>query len=137
MKTRTLEEKMRTRIKKSTKVAFILSDFFDLSDRDQVGRVLRKLTQEAVVFKLGQGVYGKSKMSELFGRPVLAKSFPEVAKEALNKLNIKTFPSRAEVAYNAQESTQVPTGLVIGVNKRVSRTLSYNGKSIKYEHVSF
>ena len=40
---------MRYRINKSKVSAFILSDFYDLSDRDQVGRVLRKMVKEQLV----------------------------------------------------------------------------------------
>lgn len=53
---------------------------------------------------------------------------PELAKEAMRKLGIKTAPSTAEKAYNAGRTTQVPTGRVIGVKGRVAHKLGYNGK---------
>ena len=46
----TLEAKMRYRINKSKISAIISSDFYDLSDRDQVGRILRKFVKQILKF---------------------------------------------------------------------------------------
>lgn len=135
-----LEDKVRLRIKKSNKTAFVSSDFFDLcasSVQDQVGRVLRKMVREQDLIKLGRGVFAKTKFSETLNKKIIATNFSEAARQALTKLKIKTFPSTAEIEYNSGQSTQVPTGLMIGVNKRVARNLSYNGRSIKYEKVAY
>lgn len=132
---KTLEYKIRLRIKKSKAVAFVLADFLDLSDRDQVGRVLRKLVTENTLLKIGMGIFAKCRRSSFTNKIILEKDLGSVAREALNKLKIKTLPSSAELNYNDNISTQVPTGLMIGVTKRVSRTISYNGKSIKYERI--
>jgi hypothetical protein len=134
-KKRTLEEKIVVRINKSKTNAFIPSDFFDLSDRDQTGRVLRKLVNTGFLIKLGQGVFAKTKESPVAKKRILAASFPEIVKEALEKLKVKTFPSQAERDYNSGQSTQIPTGLTIAVNSRISRTFTYNGRSIKYERI--
>lgn len=133
---KTLEYKIRLRIKKSKATAFVLTDFLDLSDRDQVGRVLRKLTRESVITKIGVGIFAKCRKSSFTNKFVMEKNLGYVAREALAKLKVKTYPTSAELDYNNGFSTQIPTGLMIGVNKRVSRTISYNGKSIKYERVS-
>ena len=132
---KTLEYKLRLRIKKSKAVAFVLADFLDLSDRDQVGRVLRKLVAENTLLKIGMGIFAKCRRSSFTNKIILEKDLGSVAREALNKLKIKTLPSSAELNYNDNISTQIPTGLMIGVTKRVSRTISYNGKSIKYERI--
>ncbi len=44
-------------------------------------------------------------------------------------------PTIEAEAYNAGESTQVPTGRVIAVKARVSRKMASDGKSIKYRYV--
>ncbi len=137
MKKYTLEQKIRLRIKKSRNTAFLSRDFFDLSDGDQVGRVLRILVKKNVLIKLGRGIFAKTKKSTINNKYILEKNFADVAKEALHKLKIKTFLTAAENNYNKGLSTQIPTGLLIGVNKRVSRTLTYNGRKIKYEQVSY
>lgn len=133
---KTLEYKIRLRIKKSKATAFVLADFLDLSDRDQVGRVLRKLINESVITKIGVGIFAKCRKSSFTDKFILEKNLGYVAREALEKLKIKTYPTSAELDYNTGVSTQIPTGLMIGVNKRVTRSISYNGKSVKYERVS-
>ncbi|MDN5214693.1 DUF6088 family protein [Fulvivirgaceae bacterium BMA12] len=132
----TLEGKMRYRIKRGRDSVYIPSDFFDLSDRDQVGRVLRQFIKKGMLIKLGQGIYARAKLSSLTGKPVPEKDLRSLALEALKKLGIKTAPSSQEQAYNRGQSTQVPTGRVIGVRDRISRTIGYNGRFIKYERIT-
>lgn len=136
---KTLEEKIRIRINKSNKAAFVTSDFFDFlqrSQRDQIGRVLRKLTRREELIKIGQGVYVKTKKSKFSNKKVIVKDFPTVAREALKKMNVVIVPSTAEKEYNSGKSSQIPSGLMVGVQQRVSRKLSYNGRTIKYEQVA-
>jgi hypothetical protein len=42
-------------------------------------------------------------------------------------------PSRLEKAYNAGQTTQVPTGRVVAVNRRVRRKIGYEGVSLAFE----
>jgi hypothetical protein len=42
-------------------------------------------------------------------------------------------PTRLERAYNAGETTQVPTGCVVGVTRRVRRKLGYGGFNLSFE----
>jgi hypothetical protein len=130
-----LAKTMLKRIKRSKTSAFVLRDFFDLSDRDQVIRVLRRLVRIGVLIKLGYGVYARATKTERSNQLVTEKYFPEVAKEALRKLKIRIYPSTYDKLYQAG-GLQVPTGFVLGVRQRVSRNLSYYGRSIKYERVS-
>lgn len=132
----TLEGKIRYRIKRGRDSVYIPSDFFDLSDRDQVGRVLRQLIKEGLLVKIGQGIYARAKQSSLTGKLVPEKDLRSLALEALKKLGIKTATSSYEQAYNAGRSKQVPTGRVVGVKDRVSRRIGFNGRYIKYEHVT-
>ena len=110
-------------------------DFFYLSDRDQVGRALRQLTKEQFLVKIGYGVYVKTRVSAYTGKILPVSNLREIAEITLAKLGVDVFPTRAEIAYNTRQSTQIPTGFVIGVNKRVNRRLSYGDASIKYEKV--
>ncbi|HBM17297.1 MAG TPA: hypothetical protein DD381_13295 [Lentisphaeria bacterium] len=134
--TNSLENKIRYRINRSKYSSFILSDFSDLSDRDQVLRVLRKLISENKLIRLGQGVYARAKISTITNKPIPEKNLRALAITALKKSGIRIFPTRMENEYNEGRSTQVPTGLVIGVNKRVSRKIGFNERYIKYEKVS-
>ena len=46
-----LEKRIQYRIKKSKDFVFMLPDFLDLSDRDQVMRALRKLISKTCMFE--------------------------------------------------------------------------------------
>ncbi|WP_339064511.1 hypothetical protein [Teredinibacter turnerae] len=81
-------------------------------------------------------MYAKEKRSKLTGKIIPVKPLPELAKEALTeKLKVTVVPTIETEAYNAGESTQVPTGRVIAVKARVSRKMAFDGKSIKYRYV--
>lgn len=134
---KTLKSKMSYRISRSKSAVFTPQDFLDLSDRDQVGRVLRKFIAEGVLVRFGQGLYAKAKRSSVTGNVVPVKPLTELAREALTeKLKVKVAPSSDLDRYNQGKTTQIPTGRVIAVKGRVSRQMAYGGKSIKYEYVS-
>jgi hypothetical protein len=130
-----LESKVRFRVKRSRNSVFLLRDFDDLSDRNQVGRVLRKLIKQELLVKLGYGMYSRAKRSTLSDKIIPEKGLIAGGKEILDKLKIKTYPTRYETMYNNFQSTQVPTGRVIAVDSRITRKISFGGISLKYERV--
>lgn len=133
----TLKSKIKYRISRSRGAVFVPRDFFDLSDRDQVGRVLRQLVNEEELIKFGRGLYAEAKRSSLTGRLIPVKPLPNLAVEALReKLDVEVLSAREFQQYNNGLTTQVPTGRVIAVRGRVSRKMAYGGKSIKYQYVS-
>jgi hypothetical protein len=113
----------------------MLSDFIDLSDKDQVMRALRKLISKGLILKLGQGVYVKATKSLINDELIPALSLQEIGKIVAKKLKIKVIPNKYEVWYNEGKSTQVPTGLIISVLGRINRKIGFNGTYIKYETV--
>lgn len=132
-----LKSKVKYRISRSKGAVFTPRDFFDLSDRDQVGRALRQLVSDETLIKFGHGLYAKAKRSSLTGKLIPVKPLPELATEALSeKLKVKVVPAKNLERYNSGQITQVPTGRVIAVKGRVSRKMAYDGKSIKYQYVS-
>ncbi len=130
---KTLESKVRYRIKRNKNSVFVPGDFFDLSDRDQVGRILRTFIEEGTLIKIGYGLYARTKISSLTGEPVPEKSLPELAKEALQKLGVRTGSSSFDKEYDSGNTTQVPTGRVIAVKGRISRKIGYGGNYITLE----
>lgn len=132
----TLEKRILKRIARKTDNVLLRDDFKDLGGYDQVGRVLKRLAEKQEVIRIGYGLYAKARVSAVTGETVLAATLPKLGKEALNRLNIKTAPSKAEIDYNEGRSTQVPTGRLIGVKTKVSRKIGYKGASIKYEYVA-
>lgn len=132
----TLESRIAYRIKRSAAAVFVRDDFKDIGGYDQVGRVLRGLVKKKILISLGYGIYARTKKSSITGNIIPEKSLPELSAEALTKLGVKVVPASAERAYTSGLSTQVPTGRVIGVQGRVSRKISYNGKSITFERTT-
>ena len=130
---------MRSEIKRiiseSSDFVFMPGDFFYLSDRDLVGRALRQLTKEQLLVKVGYGVYVKTRVSSYTGKILPYTDLRGIAEATLKKLGVTVLPTKYEIAYNTKHSTQVPTGFVVGVNKRVSRKFSYGDASIRYERV--
>jgi Family of unknown function (DUF6088) len=132
----TLEGRMTYRIKRSAVPVFVPGDFKNLSDSDQIGRVFRRMTKSGFLIKIGQGVYARSTVSKLTGKPALEKPIQELAKVALAKRGVKVTASSYDKAYNEGQTSQIPTGRVIGVKSRVSRKIGYNGKYVTYEQTS-
>ncbi|AMA10663.1 DUF6088 family protein [Picosynechococcus sp. PCC 73109] len=130
-----LGKRITTRIRRSKKEVFLRKDFSDLGGYDQVGRTLKRLTEEKQLIRIGQGLYAKARVSPLSGKAIPRIGIKELTTEALQRLNVETVPSSYERAYNEGETTQVPTGRVIGVKCRISRKIGYNGKFVKFEHV--
>lgn len=130
-----LEKRIQYRIKKSKDAVFMLSDFLDLSDRDQIMRALRKLIQKSLIIKVGQGVYVKAEKSIINGDLIPVINLTEIGKIVAKKLKIKTIPNKYELWYNEGKTTQVPTGYVISVLGRINRKIGFNGAYIKYETV--
>lgn len=135
MPRKSLRSEIKRIISESSDFVFMPGDFFYLSDRDQVGRALRQLTKEQFLVKVGYGVYVKTFVSKYTGQILPAGNLREIAEIVLKRNGIEILPTKAEIAYNTRQSTQIPTGFVVGVNKRVSRKFSYGDASIRYERV--
>ncbi len=131
----TLKNQIKSRISKSQDFVFMPADFFDLSDRDQVGRALRQLTKEQFLVKIGYGVYVKTRVSQYTGKILPFSDLRTIAEVVLTKLGVEVLPTKYEIAYNSRQSTQVPNGFVVGVDKRINRKLSYGDSSIRYAKV--
>src|SRR5580700_3864384 len=122
----TLRARIETRIaRKRGEDVFLPREFADLGGEDQVLRVLRGLVREGRLVRLGYGVYGRTVVSELSGKPILysPNGFAGAARQALTKLGVKWEPTEAERAYNEGRSTQVPVNPAVRVKGRFSRRL--------------
>jgi len=132
VKPETLEDRLLQRIDRKRADVALRSDFDDLGGYDQVGRVLRKIVREGQLIRVGQGLYARARPSITSGEPVPARGLTTLT-EALGRVGIETVPTRLEQAYNAGETTQVPTGRVVGVRRRVRRKVGYGGMNLSFE----
>jgi hypothetical protein len=132
MKPETLEARLLKRIDRKRGDVFLRADFGDLGGYDQVGRALRQLVRDGRLIKVGQGLYARARPSMTSGEAVPVGGLSAL-KEALRRVGVETLPSRLEEAYNAGRTTQVPTGRVVGVSRRVRRKIGYGGFSLSFE----
>ncbi|GBU22543.1 hypothetical protein R80B4_02453 [Fibrobacteres bacterium R8-0-B4] len=132
MRAKTLPYKVAFRIKHSREDVFIPSDFGDLSGYDQVLRALRNMVRAGILIKIGHGIYAKTWVTD-GGEVRPTKFIGELARQALEKYGVETGSSSLRNAYNADLSTQIPTGRVIAVSKRVRRKIGYNGRNVYFE----
>lgn len=127
----TLEARVRKRIDRKRGDVFLRADFADLGGYDQVGRALRGLVRQGNLLKIGFGLYSRAVKSRL-GRLIPPRGLATL-KEALARVGVETYPSRAIQDYNAGRTTQVPTGRVVAVRQRVRRKIGYGGISLSFE----
>lgn len=132
MKPETLETRLLKRIDRKRGDVFLRADFSDLGGYDQVGRTLCNLVRKRQLVKVGQGLYTRAATSPFTGEVLPAKGLRTLT-EALGRLGIETGPSRLEEDYNAGRTTQVPTGRVVSVKRRVRRKIGYNGVFLSFE----
>jgi hypothetical protein len=132
MKPDTLESRILKRIERKRGDALVREDFGDLGGYDQVGRVLRKIVREGQLVRLGQGLYARGRPVDHERRAILARGLTTL-REALGRVGIETLPTRLERAYDAGETTRVPTGRVVGVTRRVRRKVGYGGMNLSFE----
>jgi hypothetical protein len=132
----TLLSKMSKRIVRQRNDVILRQDFLDLGGYDQVGRCLLRLVKEGMLVKIGQGIYVRATVSPLDARPSLPRSLNSLVLEAMKKLGVPTGLTEMEIKYNEGNTTQVPTGRVIGVRKRVRRRIGFDGYSMRFEHAA-
>jgi hypothetical protein len=128
-----LEERIAKRIRRKRTDVFLRKDFEDEGGYDQIGRALRSLVNKGELIPMGRGLYGRAVRSPFNGKPVLAKGIKTMTEEALRRLGVKTYPSEMTRAYNEGKTTQVPSGRVIGVDKRVRRKIGVDGVYVRFE----
>lgn len=131
---KTLRQRIETRISRKKGDVFLREDFDDLGGYDQVGRELRALCTSGVLYRIGYGLYARAYMSKFSDRPLPQMGLLTLY-EAIERLGVKILPTRAQVDYNEFRSTQVPTGRVVGIDRRLRRKIGYGSVILKYERV--
>ncbi len=103
---------------------FARKDFMPMGDYDQVGRALLILTREGKLMRIGYGLYAKARINRITGLPMLASEggFEQVAKEALDLLNVAWKPCSTEQDYN-NGATQIPMNAQVFIAGRFSRKI--------------
>jgi hypothetical protein len=111
------------------------ADFEALGSASQISRALKELIQDGKIVRLGYGVYAKARPSILSGKPGARVSLEELAQEALEKLGVQVELGRAQAAYAAGKTTQIPVRTTFNTGKRrISRKITVGISTVRYEN---
>lgn len=126
MKRAVLKPKVIAKITRSKQEVFLRADFAPLGGYDQIGRVLRQLTAEGVLIKIGYGLYAKARFNRINGEPMASApgGFTQIAQEALTRLGVAWSPGPATLAYQSGRSTQIPANTELVIEGRFSRKIA-------------
>ncbi len=129
---KSLKSKIEVQICQSKQNVFMRRDFAAFGGYDQVGRALLALVKKGLLMKIGYGLYAKARLNSLTNKPMLAATggFNQVAKEALDRMNIKWEPSNAFEEYQ-KGSTQLPINASVIIYSRFSRKIGTNRFSLR------
>lgn len=128
----TLEDKIKSYIKRSRREAFLRTDFDGFGGYDQVGRALRGLIKSGFIVRIGYGAYAKARPSTITGKPVPKSDLYMLAFRLYERLGASPRPSRAMQSYN-EGSTQIPMTEKIRVSANVTRKFKCNKREIGIE----
>lgn len=132
-----LKSRLYIAVKRRKSEVFLRADFESFGGYDQVGRALKGLVDDGVLLKIGFGLYAKATVSPLSGdHPVPRIGIRRLGEEALRRLDVAASPSAAERDYDAGKTTQVPSGRLLAVDRRVRRKIGYNGLYLEFERAS-
>jgi len=113
---------------------FLRDDFNRFGTYRQVCRVVKELSDEGKLMRLGYGTYVKARPSSISGKPVADESLVNIGLEIMKKLGIKADVGKDMRALIQGDSTQVPMLSIVNVcNARVCRKLSVGNRSLVYE----
>ncbi len=132
MTKQSLKSKIEARICQSRQNVFMRRDFAAFGGYDQVGRALLGLVKKGFLMKIGYGLYAKARLNSLTNKPMLAATggFNQVAKEALDRMNVKWEPSKAFKEYQ-KGSTQLPINASVVIYSRFNRKIGANRFSLR------
>lgn len=108
-------------------------DINTLDSPRQITRALNQLVSEAILIRLGYGVYAKASKSQYSDAPILQAPFAVACVEALDKLKIKWELGDAITAYNTGKTQQVPAQFVVRLKSRFRGHLAEGKRAILFE----
>ncbi|WP_318492129.1 S-adenosylhomocysteine hydrolase [Photobacterium leiognathi] len=123
----TVMQRVKIRLSRTKrKSVFIRSDFNDLGGYAQVGRVLRTLTDDGLLIKMGYGVYVKARRNRFTNEsmPDIDGGIDAAFIEALNQLNVGFDFDEITTKYLRGEIAQIPVKISFIIKQRFSRKLA-------------
>lgn len=128
-----IEFKTINRLKTIRSNILLRADFEDLGSYRQISRTLKKLVNEKILVKIGNGIYAKAYVSKYTNVPLIKNGVDSALREALRRLNIKYEPGTAEKEYNEGKTTQIPARNIVRLKTRCRRRISYRNSQLFFE----
>lgn len=129
-----LKRRIATKIADSPDKVFLTSEFADMGGKSQVLRALRQLCKEGFLQRVGYGVYVKTLINPLTGKPIAAADASTVMRKAFDKLGVDWEESQVVKEFNAGTSTQIPTNPIPTVKGRFQRKFKVNDLELTYRN---
>ncbi|MGO3344747.1 MAG: DUF6088 family protein [Marinomonas sp.] len=132
----TIQDRIKTRVKRSKRSVFLRSDFKDIAEYDQVGRGLKNLVKDGLLMKIGYGLYTRIRQNRITGKPMPdnASGADGVLIEAMERLGVDYKLDNLSSLNISGESTQIPANIKIILNNpRFTRKISIGRQGINVD----
>jgi hypothetical protein len=130
----TTNDRILASLRNSKTKVFLRDDFNRFGNYRQICRVVKELSEEGKLLRLGYGTYVKARPSSISGKPAPDESLINIGLEAMKKLGVKADVGKDMRALFQGDSTQVPMLPVVNIGKaRVSRKISLGNRALIYE----
>ncbi|AXH63445.1 DUF6088 family protein [Providencia huaxiensis] len=129
----TIQDRIQKKVKRSKRSVFLRSDFSKIADYDQVGRILKKLTDNGLLMRIGYGVYVRARVNRITGKlmPDNPSGADGVIIEVMKKLNVDYTFDKLSLMNLSGESTQIPSNIkIIPKNPKFTRKIKVGKQSI-------
>lgn len=131
----TNKDKIARSISKQKSEVILRAELKGMGSASQIGRTLKHLIEEGKIIRLGHGIYAKARPSLISGRPTARVSLEELAQDALQRLGVTVKLGRAQAAYAAGKTTQIPVHTTFNTgNRRITRKISVGKSVVRYEN---
>lgn len=130
-----IRERMIRAIANRKSEVVLRADFENMGSPSQISRALHMLIGAGRLVRIGYGVYVKTKISSITGKPVPREPLEVLAQEALIRLKVDIKPGKAQVAYAEGKTTQIPMQATFCTGKRrISRKFVIGNRTVRYEN---
>ncbi len=114
---------------------FFSSDLSDTGIKPSViQKVLERETNAGKIMRLGQGIYYRPKVDDVYGLGVIYPSLEDVARRLAERDAVRIEPTGANAANLLGLSTQVPMNLCFLTDGRTKEIKMNNGRTLKFIH---
>ena len=114
---------------------FFSSDLSDTGVKSSlIQKVLERETNAGRIMRLGQGIYYKPKVDDVYGLGIIYPSLEEIARRLAERDKVRIEPTGANAANLLGLSTQVPMNLCFLTDGSSKEIKMSNGRTLKFIH---